>query len=117
MVLLWVGVFYGTLDALFLSVMPVVAVRLAFSQAQPQGRLVSAATALAASLAVTSAYHLGFPGFRGAQLVGPIIGNCVLTLAYLATHSPLSPILGHAAMHIASVIHGMETTIQLPPHY
>jgi hypothetical protein len=118
---LWVGVFYGILDALLLSVMPVVAVWLAFAQrgrtAKWSGRVSTALVALIASLVVTAAYHLGYPECRGPQVIGPMIGNAVLTGAYLLTGSPLSAILAHVAMHVASVLHGMETTIQLPPHY
>lgn len=50
-------------------------------------------------------------------MAGPILGNAILTAAYLLTRNPLSTTLAHVAMHVASVLHGMETTIQLPPHY
>jgi hypothetical protein len=33
------------------------------------------------------------------------------------TRSPIAAIGAHAAMHVASVLHGMETVHQLPPHY
>jgi len=119
--LLWPGVVYGLLDALFLSVMPVVATWLACAQSgltvRLSGRLLAGALALTASLVVTAAYHLGYSEFRGPQVGGPILGNALLTLAYLFSGSPLSTTLGHVAMHVASVLHGMETTIQLPPHY
>lgn len=110
---LWPGLFYGALDALLLSVMPVMAVSLALERPG----IASAAAALAASMAVTAAYHFGYPEFRGPQVMGPVIGNAILTTSYLATRSPLSPALAHIAMHVAAVLHGMETTIQLPPHY
>jgi len=117
----WLGIVYGVLDALLLSVMPVVAAWFAFTQAgrmtTPRGRLLVAAGALAASLVVTAAYHLGYPEFRGPQVAGPLIGNAILTSAYLITRNPLSTTLAHVAMHVASVFHGMETTLQLPPHY
>jgi hypothetical protein len=51
------------------------------------------------------------------MLQGPLIGNAVLTLAYLLTGSSLAPIGGHVAMHIAAVLHGPGSAIQLPPHY
>ena len=73
--------------------------------------------ALFASLAVTAAYHLGYPEFRGPQILGPLIGNGILTGAYLVTGSPLAAVLPHLAMHVAAVLHGMESTMQLPPHY
>lgn len=117
---LWVGVVYGLLDALLLSVVPVVAAWLALDElglsTTPTGRRMTAGLALVASLVVTAAYHWGYPEFRGSQIVGPIIGNAILTGAYLLTKSPISPLLAHVGMHIAAVLHGMETTIQLPPH-
>lgn len=117
----WVGVVYGVLDALLPSVIPVVATWLAFARkgltANLSGRVLAAAVALTASLAVTTAYHLGYAEFRGIQVAGPILGNAILTAAYLLTRNPLSTTLAHVAMHVASVLHGMETTIQFPPHY
>jgi hypothetical protein len=95
-------------------VVPVAAASYAFSRGRPWA---AAGVGLAASIAVTSAYHLGFAEFRGIAVAGPIVGNAVLTLAYLASSSPWSPILGHVAMHVAAVLHGIDSTIQLPPHY
>ncbi len=119
--LVWLGVVYGIVDALLLSVMPVMAIGQALSLAgwtrSWPGRIAAGAAALAASLAVTAAYHLGYPEFRGSQVIGPVIGNGILTLAYLLTGSPLAAIGGHVAMHIAAVLHGPESAIQLPPHY
>jgi hypothetical protein len=73
--------------------------------------------ALAASLFVTAAYHLGYVEFRGPRLLQPLIGNAVLTTGYLMTGSIATPLIGHVIMHGAAVLHGMETTVQLPPHY
>jgi hypothetical protein len=47
----------------------------------------------------------------------PILGNAIMSLGYILTRNPLSAALSHAAMHIAAVLHGMEATTQLPPHY
>lgn len=49
--------------------------------------------------------------------MGPLIGNGVLTVGYLLTGSPVTPLVGHVLMHAAAVLHGAETTAQLPPHY
>lgn len=118
---LWQGVVYGTVDALFLSVMPVFATWQAFSLSgltqSVFGVIVAGATALAASILVTIAYHWGFPEYRGRQVRGPVIGNGVMSLAYLLTANPIAPLASHVAMHIAAVLHGAETAIQLPPHY
>ncbi len=40
-----------------------------------------------------------------------------MSLGYLLTMNPISAILSHIAMHVASVLHGLETMAQLPPHY
>ena len=119
--ILWLGVVYGTTDALLLSVLPLFATWQAFSSLGWTqhwfGRIASGALALIASLAVAGAYHLGFPEFRGASVVAPIIGNGVMSLASLLTMSPIAAVGAHIAMHIAAVLHGAETTLQLPPHY
>ena len=72
---------------------------------------------LLASFFVTTAYHLGYPEFRGKKVLWPNIGNGVLSLAYILTMNPLAAILPHMAMHVAAMIHGKETTGQVPPHY
>jgi hypothetical protein len=46
-----------------------------------------------------------------------IIGVSVQSLAYLLTRSPLTPVIGHIAMHIAAVLYGINSVSQLPPHY
>ena len=40
-----------------------------------------------------------------------------MTLGYLLTNNPLTAILSHIAMHIAGVLHGPASVMQLPPHY
>jgi len=117
---LWLGVAYGAVDGLLLSVLPVAATWRALSAAgrtsSKGGRLVDGLVALAASLAVTAAYHLGYVEFRGAALVGPLIGCGVMSLAYIVTRNPLAAVLSHVAMHVAAVLHGVDSTVQLPPH-
>ena len=118
--LAWLGVVYGALDALLLTVIPVLSVygsRAAEVLSRGTARLRWGALSLLASLGVTAAYHLGFAEFRGPGLVQPLIGNGVVTLAYLLAGNPLAPIIAHTAMHVAAVLHGMGTTAQLPPHY
>lgn len=118
--LAWPGVVYGAVDALMLTVLPVLALygsRPAAELARPGGRVRAAGAALAGSLLVTAAYHLGFAEFRGAALAGPLIGNAVVTLSYLLAGNPLAPIGAHTVMHLTAVLHGAGTTAQLPPHY
>ncbi len=81
------------------------------------GKVLVGIAALAASLLVTAAYHLGYPEIQGPQVVYPLIGNGVMSLSYLLTMNPLSAVLSHIAMHVAVVLHGINTTLQLPPHY
>jgi hypothetical protein len=118
--LAWFGVVYGTIDALLLTVLPVIALyglRPPEELAQSNLRLRWALVALAGSAVVTAAYHAGFTEFRGPQLLQPVIGNLLITLAYLLTGSPVAAIVSHVFMHVAAVLHGMASTIQLPPHY
>ena len=117
--LAWLGLVYGICDGLLLTVAPVLAV---FGRDTPRlsartGNWGRGAVALAASLFVTSTYHLGYEEFRGSHLAQPLIGNAVITAGYLMTGSVATPLIAHVIMHGAAVVHGMETTSQLPPHY
>ena len=117
--LLWDGGLYGMVDAILLSVFPVLAVygaRPAEELRNPAARWRWGLTALLASLFITAASHLGFAEYRGLELLAPLIGNAVVTLSYLASGSPVAALLSHAVMHSTAVIHGMATTVQLPPH-
>jgi hypothetical protein len=118
--LAWLGLVYGALDAVLLSVVPVLAVygsRPPEALSSAAARIQWGALSLLASLAVTASYHLGFAEFRGPNLVQPLIGNGIVTLAYLLAGNPLAPILAHVIMHGAAVLHGAASTTQLPPHY
>ena len=117
----WPGLTYGVVDALLLSVMPILAVRETWSGADwatsTLGQFGVGAIALLASCLVAAAYHWGYPEFRGKRVLLPVFGNAVMSLAYLLTGNPLAAVLSHAALHVAAIVHGRETTIQLPPHY
>jgi hypothetical protein len=119
--ILWSGVIYGLTDALLLSILPVFATWQAFSllnwTANWPGKILVGCLAIAASLIVTVAYHLGYPEYQGKGLFGPVIGNTTMTLGYLLTNNPLAAVLSHIAMHVAGVLHGPASVIQLPPHY
>jgi len=118
---LWLGVIYGLTDALLLSVFPVLATWQAFTllgwTLSWSGRFLVALIAVLASLLVTIAYHSGYPEYHGKGMVGPVIGNTTMTAGYLLTANPLAAMFSHMAMHIAGVIHGPATVVQLPPHY
>jgi hypothetical protein len=116
--LVWYAGVYGVADAMLLTVIPVLA---ALGDAGAPGTGWRGArrgvAAMAASLLVTALYHLGFEEFRGMTLIQPLIGNAIVTAGYLATRNPITPLVSHVMMHGAAVVHGMEATAQLPPHY
>jgi hypothetical protein len=118
--LFWSGGVYGLVDGLLLSVLPVLLIygmRPVEELRRPGSRWRWALASVGASLLVTAAYHLGFSEYRGPALYAPLIGNTIITVGYLLTGSPVAALLAHIVMHGAAVIHGMETTAQLPPHY
>jgi hypothetical protein len=120
--LLWVGVVYGLIDALLLSVLPVLATWQAFTAlgwtTHWWGRIVTSVLAIVLSLVVTEAYHLGYPECRVAGgLVGPTIGNAAMTIGYVLSGNPVAAMFSHMAMHIAGVLQGPASVLQLPPHY
>jgi hypothetical protein len=119
--IVWSGVVYGLIDALLLSVLPVLATWSAFSSSglttTLHGKILVGILAIIASLLVTGAYHLGYPEYRGPGLFGPVIGNGAMTIGYLLTNNPIAAIFSHIAMHIAGVLHGAASVTQLPPHY
>jgi len=119
--LLWSGFAYGLIDALLLSVLPILAVKLTITNTTLldswSGKILFIVLGLIASFFATTVYHLGYPEFRGKKLIWANIGNGLLSLAYLLTLNPLAAILPHVAMHIVAMMHGQKTTIQVPPHY
>lgn len=120
--LLWSGVVYGAMDALLLSVLPVLATWQAFSivgwTAHWPGKIAVGAIALVASLLITVCYHLGYPEYQAqGGVAGPTIGNGVMTLGYLLSTNPITAVFSHIAMHVAGVLHGPASVMQLPPHY
>ncbi len=119
--LLWLGVVYGSVDGLLLSVLPVFAVwealtKLRWTVHWP-GRVGTGLLALLASMIVIAAYHLGYPEFRGHQVMFPVFGVGVMSLAYIVTGNPISALISHIAMHITAVLYGLQTVMQLPPHH
>lgn len=119
--LVWLGLVYGAVDALLLSVFPVIATwqtcrRLGWTGSR-RGRLVTAATGIVVSACVTSAYHLGYSEFRAPSPVGKAIaGNTLTSAAQILAANPMAAVGSHIVMHMAAVLHGPETTVQLPPH-
>jgi hypothetical protein len=117
--IIWPGFAYGLTDALLLSVLPILAIKSMFAgtELSTAGKVGFGVAAFTASLFITVIYHLGYPEFRGKKIIWPAIGNGVLSLAFILTMNPLAAILPHIGMHIAAMLHGRETTGQVPPHY
>ena len=119
--LLWLGVFYGLVDGLLLSVMPVVATwqacRLRGWTERWSGQIAAGVLALLSSLLVTATYHLGYPEFQGVAVLLPVFGVGLMSVAYLLSRNPLAPVLSHIAMHVVAVLFGLYTAVQLPPYY
>ena len=119
--IIWLGIIYGLMDALLLSVFPVLATWQAFTllgwTVTWAGKILVGLIAILASFLVTAAYHLGYPEYKGKGLIGPVIGNTTMTVGFLLTTNPLAAMLSHIAMHIAGVFHGPASVVQLPPHY
>lgn len=118
--LAWLGLAYGLIDGLFLNVMPVLAAwngleSLGWSSSWA-GRTGVGGLALSASLLVAFAYHVGYPEFRNRRVGLVLVGNGLITLAFLVSGNPLGAIISHVVMHLAAVLRGPDTTLQLPPH-
>jgi hypothetical protein len=118
--IIWAGLIYGLIDGIYLSVMPVVAIWEATGglpwAATLAGKVAVGAICLFASLMVSVTYHLGYKEFRNRKIRFTVFGPGLMTLGVLISGSPLAAIISHPAMHIAAVLRGPETTIQLPPH-
>ncbi len=120
--ILWVGIVYGLVDGLLLAALPVAAAWKAVSAlgwtTRWWGKIVAGIAALLANLGVTVAYHLGYPECRVAGgLFGPVLGNAAMALGYIVSGNPIAATLSHVAMHIAGVLQGPASVLQLPPHY
>jgi hypothetical protein len=119
--LIWLGLVYGAVDALLLSVLPIYATWQALTMRgwteHWPGRIAASVLAILASMLVIGLYHLGYPEFRGPQVLVVIAGVAVQSLVYLLARSPLAPVISHVAMHLAAVLYGISSVSQLPPHY
>jgi hypothetical protein len=115
--IVWLGIAYGVVDGLFLNVLPAYVLWTALTQSGLPWQIIAGTASLGASLLVTALYHLGYVEFRNRKMGKVLVGNTIITLAYLLSTSPLGAILSHTIMHTAAVIKGPESTVQLPPHY
>lgn len=118
--LVWRGVVYGAIDALLLSVFPIIAVFTAFRDSKLRqtlrGTIAVGAIALAASLAITTSYHLGYSDFRSQKVTKTLIGITVSGMPTLLTLNPLGAPIAHISQHITAVVHDYNGNLFLPPH-
>jgi hypothetical protein len=117
---MWRGVAYGLADGLLLSAFPILAVFAMFAGTKTRERLPGTVAiglaALAASLAMTAAYHLGYRDFRSEKLRKPVAGDVVWSIPTLVTLNPIGAPIAHAGLHTSAVLHSYETDTYLPPH-
>jgi hypothetical protein len=117
---LWRGVVYGLTDGLLLSAFPILVVFAATAgtrlNARLRGRIVIGAIALAASLAMTAVYHLGYSEFRSSKVTKPLAGDVVWSVPTLVTLNPIGAPIAHIGLHVTAVLHSSETDTFLPPH-
>lgn len=118
--LVWRGVMYGAVDALLLSVFPILAVFAAASGSRFRthlfGKVAVVAAAMLASLVMTATYHAGYSDFRSDKMVNPLIGDVIWSVPTLVTLNPIGSVITHAGLHVTAVLHSYDTDTFLPPH-
>ena len=116
----WRGIVYGAADGVLLSAFPILLVFAALSESglrqRRGGLVVVGALAMAASLAITATYHLGYGDFRSSKLRKPVTGDLVWSVPTLATLNPIGAPIAHVGLHVAAVTHSYDTDLFLPPH-
>jgi len=120
--LLWRGAFYGAVDGFVLAALPIVIVYGAFDHARFSTRPVASkagvvVAAFAATLAMTTVYHLGYSDFRSEKITKPLLGNPLWSIPTLATANPIGAPIAHAALHVTAVLRNEDSDTFLPPHY
>jgi hypothetical protein len=113
--LVWRGVLYGTVDALLLFVFPAAVAFLFLRDANRRRRLRFAGLTLLLSMGVTATYHLGYPQFRGTDLVQPEIGAVVAWVPTALTGNPIGAVVVHDSYHVAANVHTYRSEVYLPP--
>lgn len=116
----WRGLVYGFADGVLLSAFPILVVFAAFASSKMRERLLGKAAiglaALAASLAMTAVYHLGYSDFRSEKVQKPVAGDLAWSVPTLVTLNPVGAPIAHAGLHVTAVLHDYETDLYLPPH-
>jgi hypothetical protein len=114
----WRGVVYGLVDGLLLAALPVLIVYAALDPGRRRllGKLAVGVAAVAASFAMTTAYHAGYPEFRDGGLAKPLTGNVAWSLPTVLSANPIASPIAHAGLHVTAVVESYETDVFLPPH-
>ena len=116
----WRGLVYGAADGLLLSAFPILLVFAALRDSRLRrragGLIAVGAVAMAASLAMTAVYHLGYSDFRSSKLRKPVTGDLVWSVPTLATLNPIGAPIAHMGLHVTAVVDAYNTTLFLPPH-
>jgi hypothetical protein len=114
----WRGLIYGAIDGLLLSVFPWMVTWRAFDvEKKPLGKKIALGLlAWLFILVLTTAYHLGYADFRSKKIIGPNIGNTIISIPTLVSGNPIGSPIVHAIMHITAMIHSPKTELFLPPH-
>jgi hypothetical protein len=113
----WRGLVYGLVDGLMLAALPILIVYAALDPGRRRlaGKLGVGAAGIAASLAMTTVYHLGYPQFRDGDLAKPLGGNLAWSLPTALTANPVASPIAHGAMHVTAVYRSYDTEVFLPP--
>ncbi len=113
--LLWRGLLYGTVDALMLFVFPATVAYLLLRDPDRRRRLRFAGLTLLLTMGITATYHLGYPQFRGSDLVQPEIGAVIATIPTALTGNPVGAVVVHDVFHLAANVHTYRSATFLPP--
>ncbi len=118
--LVWRGVMYGVMDALLLSVFPILAVFAAAEGSRFRehllGRVAIGGAAMLASLVMTATYHAGYSDFRSDKMAKPLTGDVIWSVPTLVTLNPVGSVISHAGLHVTAVLYSYDTDTFLPPH-
>lgn len=115
--LLWVGVVYGTAEALLLATLPVLALwqgadALGWTDAG-WSRVASGTIAILGAMCVIVVHHIGYREFRArgarSKMVGALAACSVQALAFLLTGNILAPVVAHVLLHGQMIMRGIET--------
>ena len=103
----WRGVVYGSVDTVVLFVFPAAVAYLVLhgNRAGAARKVGYAALVLALSLVMSTAYHLGYPEYRDADLRSPLVGTVMANSAAVVTGNPVGAFLTHVPAHISAAVH------------